>query len=151
MRSSHWLSKPLLMFFTLAIVVWWLYSQLLFPDPVHLGADPQVAYMLSSLSPFKGESYTFIDHPGTPIELMGTLLLALSYPFTRQTETSFLMVHISDPGIFLRIVRTLLVGMSLFTLVAMTSNMFRREHWIVHERPDLVCSEIERFVEFNKG
>jgi len=24
-------------------------------------------------------------------------------------------------------------------------------HWIVHERPDLVCSEIERFVGFNKG
>jgi len=24
-------------------------------------------------------------------------------------------------------------------------------HWIVHERPDLVCSEIERFVGFNEG
>jgi pimeloyl-ACP methyl ester carboxylesterase len=24
-------------------------------------------------------------------------------------------------------------------------------HWIVHERPDLVCGEIERFVGFNKG
>jgi len=24
-------------------------------------------------------------------------------------------------------------------------------HWIVHERPDLVCSEIEHFVGVNKG
>lgn len=129
MRRTHWIFRFLLLMTALTIVGWWLYSQVLLPDPVHLGADPQIPYMLSSLSPFKGEAYTFIDHPGTPVELAGTFLLALTYPFMRQTGTSFVMTHISDPGMFLGMARTLLVGMSLLTLVSLATRVLRREHW----------------------
>lgn len=113
----------------IGIGVWWLFSQVLLPLPLHVGADPQIAYMMSSLSPFKGEAYTFIDHPGTPVEIVGTLIIAMTYPFMRSGNTSFVMAHIQNPMLFLTIVRALLVLMSVITMGTLAKRVLHKGHW----------------------
>jgi hypothetical protein len=129
MNPASKLRYGLTITFSLAIAAWWFYSQILLPQPVHVGADPQIAYMLSSLSPFKGEAYTFIDHPGTPVEIIGTVILALTYPFMRVGDRSFVMAHLQNPLLFLTVVRSLLVLMSIFTLFLITTYVLRKRHW----------------------
>jgi hypothetical protein len=129
MKSSLKLRFLLTALFTIGIGVWWLFSQVLLPLPVHVGADPQIAYMLSSLSPFKGEAYTFIDHPGTPVEILGTLILALTFPFMGADRASFIMAHIQNPSLFLIMARMLLVLGSVSTLVVLAKHILRKVHW----------------------
>lgn len=43
--------------------------------------DPSTWYFLDSLAVFAGKTYTFVDHPGTPVQIIGSLLIALTMPF----------------------------------------------------------------------
>ena len=61
--------------------------------------DPAAYYMLDSLSVFAGGSYTYVDHPGTPIHVIGSLMLALIRPFFSNTE-SFIHFFINKPVAF---------------------------------------------------
>ena len=51
------------------------------PQPSYRDYDPQMAYFLNSLAPFKGAPYFYTDHPGTPVEMIGTMLLGTTYVF----------------------------------------------------------------------
>jgi len=66
------------------IIGYWLYWTL---HPSYwFNADPAAVYMIDSLSVFIGKSYVYVDHPGTPMQVMGTLMLALTYPFFESTQ-----------------------------------------------------------------
>ncbi|MDF1500504.1 MAG: hypothetical protein P1P76_08550 [Anaerolineales bacterium] len=129
MTSSGKLRVLLTSFFALGLGFWWLYSQVLNPLPIHVGADPQMPYMMSSLSPFKGEPYTFIDHPGTPVEMAGTVILAGTYPFIQDSQTSFISAQIGDPSLFLLLTRTFILTLSLVTLGLLARHVVHVEHW----------------------
>ena len=62
-------------------------------------ADPAAVYFVDSLSIFAGHSYKFVDHPGTPVHLIGSLLLAVTYPFFESRE-AFINFHLARPGGF---------------------------------------------------
>ena len=115
--------------FLIAIVAWWLYSQIIEPQPFYVSADPEIPYLMSSLSVFKGEPYTFIDHPGTPIEMIGSVILGMTYPFVGSIADSFPLAHILHPEYFLFIVRTLLVVMSMGTMALLVLYTVPGNHW----------------------
>jgi hypothetical protein len=95
-----------LFLFCLIILIpigYWVYVSLIAPSPWFMRQDPEITYMMSSLTPFKGRSYTFVYHPGTPLEIVGSLLLALTYPFAQ--GQSFVMFHLQNPALFLALAR----------------------------------------------
>jgi len=115
--------------FLIAIAAWWLYTQAIVPQPYYVNADPEIPYLMSSLSVFKGEPYTFIDHPGTPIEIIGSAILGATYPFVGNIADSFTSAHILHPEIFLFIARTTLVLMSMGTMVLLVRYTVPGDHW----------------------
>jgi hypothetical protein len=81
------------------MLYWWINFTFLNPAPFYFDYDPEVQYFLDSLSIFNGQNYSFIDHPGTPISMLGSLLLAATYPFVGKVD--FTVYHLLHPEIFL--------------------------------------------------
>ncbi len=98
---------------------YWAYCKWLEPiSPYFDNYDPTFAYFLSSLSIFKGVNYTFVDHPGTPVEMLGTALLGLTYPFIGLGREAFIRYQLQNPGLFFDLAHLFLtlasLGCSLF-------------------------------------
>ncbi|HET9907646.1 MAG TPA: hypothetical protein VFQ23_13425, partial [Anaerolineales bacterium] len=94
------------------LIIYWIYWQL--NTSYWFNADPAAVYFLDSLSVFVGRSYTYVDHPGTPIQLIGTLFLALTYPFLGRQE-AFIDFHLARPGAFFLMTNLFLLGMNIVT------------------------------------
>lgn len=99
----------------LLLLGYWLYTQFIQPLPFYFRYDPELPYFMSSLSVFKGHPYVFVDHPGTPVEVLGTLILALTYPFTGGNSEQFVIYHLQNPMLFL------VMGRSFLTFTAILS------------------------------
>ena len=94
-------------------LTYWLYWTL---NPSYwFNADPAAVYFVDSLSIFAGQSYKFVDHPGTPVHLIGSLLLALTYPFFDNSE-AFIKFHLARPGGFFLMVNFFLLLANLLCL-----------------------------------
>ncbi|HXQ34858.1 MAG TPA: hypothetical protein VN843_12665, partial [Anaerolineales bacterium] len=94
-------------------LAYWLYWTL---NPSYwFNADPAAVYFVDSLSIFAGHSYKFVDHPGTPVHLIGSLLLALTYPFF-DSQHAFINFHLSRPGGFFLMVHSFLLIANLFCI-----------------------------------
>ena len=79
------------------ILSYWVYWTL---HPSYwFNADPAALYFIDSLSVFIGKSYVYVDHPGTPVQVMGSLLLAMAYPFFGSKET-FIQFFLTRPNVF---------------------------------------------------
>src|SRR5258708_21672865 len=106
---------------------YYVYVEIIVPAPFYILYDPELQYMSSSLAIFKGQPYVYIDHPGTPVELVGSGLLALTYPIVSINHQSFTLFHIQHPELFLFLARGLLtltsIGVALLLLnYAMSGN-----------------------------
>ena len=91
--------------------------------------DPEFPYFMNSLAVFKGKPYTYIEHPGIPLELLGTGLLALTYPFIQGTSDTFVMYHLSRPELFLTLVRAFLSLFGLICVFLLSRHSVRIKHW----------------------
>ena len=80
----------------------WLYASIILkgPQPSYWDYDPEMAYLLNSLAPFKGAAYFYTDHPGTPLEILGTLLLGSTYMFFTD-HANFISTYLEHPEYFL--------------------------------------------------
>jgi hypothetical protein len=99
------------------------------PVSARVHYDPALQYMLSSLSAFRGETYAYIDHPGTPVELLGTLVLALSFPFTGGGLDGFITYQLTNPQQFLSIAQTLIGVASIGVCVLLARCSMVAGHW----------------------
>lgn len=61
--------------------------------------DPSTWYFLDSLAVFAGKTYTFVDHPGTPVQIIGSLLIALTMPFVGSGQ-ALIDYYIARPEAF---------------------------------------------------
>jgi hypothetical protein len=96
-------------------LTYWLYWTL---NPSYwFNADPAAVYFVDSLSVFAGQSYKFVDHPGTPVHLIGSFLLALTYPFFGDQQT-FINFHLARPGGFFLMVHLFLLISNLICVLA---------------------------------
>ena len=81
-------------------------------QPSYRDYDPEMAYFLSSLAPFKGASYFYTDHPGTPVEILGTLLLGTAYVFFTD-HANFISTYLEHPEYFLNVAHGLITLLSI--------------------------------------
>src|SRR5271157_3901179 len=79
----------------------WVYSNLIVHPLFYQNYDPEIQYFMNSLMAFKGQSYYYVDHPGTPLEIIGSFILALTYPFISGNLNHFILYHLKDPNFFL--------------------------------------------------
>ena len=113
LRAMRPLEKLGFIFVAIAPVAYWLYWTL---NPSYwFNADPAVVYFVDSLSILAGHSYKFVDHPGTPVHLIGSFLLALTYPFFENQE-AFINFHLARPGGFFLMVHLFLLLANLLCL-----------------------------------
>ena len=109
----------------------WIYVHCIEPAPFYMkDYDPEMPYMLSSLSVFKGYPYIYTDHPGTPVEMLGTALLGLTYPIIKKVASdSFVMYHIMHPEVFLALGRGFLTVASIMCVVLLARYAIPIKHW----------------------
>jgi hypothetical protein len=98
----------------------WLYASasIIFTgsQPHYRDYDPEMAYLLNSLAPFKGAPYFYTDHPGTPVEILGTVLLGAAYLFFTD-QASFINYYLENPVYFLSVARGLITLLSLLCAI----------------------------------
>src|SRR5512141_2770089 len=89
-----------LLLFLAPILAYWIYCLLIQPAPHYDGIDPEYEYFLNSLGAFKRQPYAYVDHPGTPLEMVGTLILAGTYPWLAGNPEGFVGFHLRHPQVF---------------------------------------------------
>lgn len=97
------------------ILAYWVYWTL---NPSYwFNADPGALYFIDSLGVFVGESYQYVDHPGTPIHLIGSFLLALAYPFF-ESKDAFIQFFLSRPNVFFFMANVFLLAINIACALA---------------------------------
>ncbi len=91
----------------LPIFIWWAYYSIILPTPFYDNQDPETQYFIESLSVFNGEQYKYIDHPGIPVSIIGSILLAFTYPLTIGQD--FTIYHLNHPQIFFQLVQVFMM------------------------------------------
>ena len=88
------------------------------PGPFFIHYDPELQYMLNSLTPFKDlELYRRMDHPGTLLQILGSTFYILSYPIAMILSSDPIQFHLQHPGVFLIIARTFVFLANAITIV----------------------------------
>lgn len=96
------------------IFFYWIYWTL---NPSYwYSSDPATWYFLDSLGLFIGKPYAYAVHPGTPMQVIGSFLLALTYPFFSSRE-AFIHYHITEPETFFVMTNVFLLVMNAFTAI----------------------------------
>ena len=97
------------------------------PGTMHraLSSDPEMAYFVDALSPFRGHGYNFVDHPGTPLSLVGSLLAALAHPLLVASPAALVEANLRDPALFLTLAHGLLLAGAGATIVLLTGLVAR--------------------------
>ena len=106
MVNSRTIRYKLIDFILSAIIILvlfapWIYSNLLLHPLFYQNYDPEIQYFMNSLMAFKGQTYYYVDHPGTPLEIIGSFILAFTYPFFSGGLNSFILYHLQNPELFL--------------------------------------------------
>jgi hypothetical protein len=96
----------------------WLYASIILkgPQPSYRDYDPEMAYFLNALAPFKGAPYFYTDHPGTPVEILGTLLLGTAYVFFTD-HANFISAYLENPEYFLNVAHGLITLLSVLCAI----------------------------------
>ena len=111
-KKKHDLSAVFLI--ALPLLVFWGYAAYVTFDYPYQRADPEYSYFLTSLAPFRGDGYRYVDHPGTPLEVIGSVLLGITYPFVGSGGLSgFVQYHLSDPRLFLLLAHGFMLAFSI--------------------------------------
>lgn len=99
----------------------WLYFHLAAPGSAFhaYNTDPELAYFMDSLAPFKGQPYRGVDHPGTPLTALGTLLLAAIDPFVPSSGPDFVEDMIRRPGPFFVLAHALLIAANIACIIVL--------------------------------
>ncbi len=98
----------------LPILGYWLFSNFVKSiSPYYQDYDPEFQYFLTSLAGIRGGSYAYIDHPGTPLELIGSLFLLATRFFISNPHGAFTLYHLEHPGLFLGAMRGLITLASI--------------------------------------
>jgi hypothetical protein len=111
--SRVWLGRYAVLIPMLPILASWLYW--FFNRNYWFTIDPAAWYFMDSLAIFKGSSYVYVDHPGTPVHVLGSILLGLTYPFLGGRE-AFIRYHLANPETFFTLANVLLIAGNIATI-----------------------------------
>lgn len=96
-------------FFIAPLLFYWVYSLWINPSKNYYINDAEFPYFVNSLAVFKGGTYRYVDHPGTPVEIIGSIILGLTFPFLTNTPNGFVFHHLQDPGLFFSLTNYFLI------------------------------------------
>jgi len=97
------------------LLYYWIYAIWINPSANYYTNDAEFPHFMNSLAPFKGGRYGYIDHPGTPVQILGTVLLGFMYPFARNAPGGFVFHVLEEPGRFLDVAHAVLMLLYLGT------------------------------------
>lgn len=102
--GSKFRSALFQMFIIVSLISYWGFVTLIRPLSSYYKAyDPEIPYFMNSLAVFKGEPYYYLDHPGTPVELIGSAILAIFYFVGGGNSQSFISAQLQNPEPFFNI------------------------------------------------
>ena len=93
--------------------------------PFYIDYDPEMAYFFSSLSFLNGTPIAYIDHPGTPVQMLGGLLFWLTAPFLRLGGEDLVRYHTQNPALFLGMAHTTILLLNLGAVAVVGSIFFK--------------------------
>lgn len=115
---------------SLLLVAFFVYATWLMPiSPFYANYDPEFQYLMNSLEVFKGAPYAYVDHPGTPVEMVGTAIYALTYPILGRGTDAFVRYHLENPGVFLTLAHGFVLFASIFCLWSFSSLVRSGRGW----------------------
>jgi hypothetical protein len=98
----------------LPLVAFFVYATWLNPIlPYYANYDPEFPYLMNSLEVFKGKPYAYVDHPGAPLEVIGSAIYAATYPVLGRTPDAFIRYQLENPGLFLTLAHGFLLAASI--------------------------------------
>lgn len=119
-KNPTW--TPYIFLAPLPLVLYFVYSTWVLPiSPFYANYDPEFQYMLNSLEVFKGSEYYYADHPGAPVEVLGTLIYSALYSVQGLSLDRFVGFHLDHPGAFLGLAHGLMLLLSCVTLVGLVA------------------------------
>ena len=114
----------------LVLLAPWAYSNFLVHPPFYQNFDPEIPYFMNSLMAFKGQSYAYVDHPGIPLEIIGSCILALTYPFISGNLNHFILYHLRDPNFFFSLAHLFMTVVSIVCALTMKKLLSASSrHW----------------------
>ncbi|WP_454064883.1 hypothetical protein [Candidatus Nitrospira salsa] len=81
-----------------------------------LNYDPDYAYLFNSLNIIDFLSPAYVDHPGTPVQLLGALVIKFIHPFESSIE--IMKAVIQNPEIYLFSISNALIALNIIALFA---------------------------------
>jgi len=109
---------------SLALVYSFIHSNFIAQVPFYeIDLDPELIYLFDSLAALTGRPYVYVDHPGTPVEVLGTLVLAALRIGFKGDDAQFANQYIAQPQQFLFLARGLLASASIVTFLAMAESL----------------------------
>jgi hypothetical protein len=104
-----------------ALVAFWIHFHTLQPGTAFrmLDADPEMAYFVSSLAVFDGQPYALVQHPGTPLLALGTVLMAALAPFAPPGPGGITTRMVMHPEMFIVAAHVLLAAACALCVAAL--------------------------------
>jgi hypothetical protein len=133
--SSIALRQKLLPWLLFAVLIsplfyYWIYCIWINPSPNYYTNDAEYPHFINSLAVFKeGGRYGFIDHPGTPVQVIGTVILGILYPFTKNAPDGFVAALLKEPGRFFSVAHAFLMGIHLIAVCFFFSMARSNDRW----------------------
>src|SRR5687768_15384918 len=81
-------------------------------------ADPEIAYFVSSLAVFEGQPYLLVQHPGTPLLVLGTAIFGILFLFVGGPAPAFVARLVLQPVLFFLPAHLLLVTANIACAIA---------------------------------
>ncbi len=125
-KTLHWILFGVLIS---PLLFYWVYSIWLNPSKNYYTNDAEFPHFMNSLAVFKGGRYGYIDHPGTPVQILGTVILGIMYPFTKDAPGGFVTYYLQEPGRFLDVAHALLIFLYLLTTCFFFWTVRSRNTW----------------------
>jgi hypothetical protein len=94
-----------------------------------VNADPEAAYFAGSLAVFDGQPYVWVQHPGTPLLVLGTIVIALVSPFVASSAEELTARLVLQPEIFFIAVHALLAAANIVCVVALGWKALSVRRW----------------------
>jgi|GEM_PF-3027369 len=99
------------------LIGYWVYTQVINPLPIYSNYDPEFSYMLNSLTPFKDlELYARMDHPGTFLQIAGSLIAIILSPISILKDGYPYTYLINHPVAFIFSARFIILLLNIFTV-----------------------------------
>ena len=135
-RGLRWAQAGIACVLGLILLGFWVYVDFVQPAPFYtIKYDPEMPYLLNSLATFKSHPYAYFHHPGTPVELIGTILLAALKVGARLPSEALVEWTVANPEVFLRWAHGLIAIGSAATAALIV--LWGRP---IHAWPDLLTS-----------